>query len=155
MSVGARRWNLSSFHLTKMYIEILGWNSVKQSMTKRLLLLIVYGAAYIVCELPQVLTLAQETSHQESIAYRLHRGLIEEAAQRKRVRYALLRKGYADALSCVVQRDTWGSTLSLFKTLLLKEFYLPHSPLGFRAHPSMPFVKFPPDQDVYVDPWAE
>lgn len=154
MSVEVRHWNSSSILLTKMHIQTHGWNSIKQSMTKRLLLLIVYGA-YIVCELPQVLMLAQQKSYRESIVYQLHRGLIEEAAQRKRVRYALLRKGYADALSHVVRRDTWGAALSLFKTLLLKEFYLPHSPLGFRAHPSMPFVKFPPDQDVYVDPWTE
>jgi hypothetical protein len=87
------------------------------------------------------------------IAYQIHRGLVEEAAERKRVRYSLLRKGYADAMSSVIRRDCWWASLSFLRTLLLKEFHLPHDPLGYRSHPSMPLVKFPPDQDVYSDPW--
>jgi hypothetical protein len=88
---------------------------------------------------------------------KLFKTLTDEAARRKELRYALIRNGRTEITSHLVRQDVLRTTLAYIKTVMLGELYLPHKLLGFYVGrgTSLDFVKFPPDQDVYIDPWVK
>ena len=103
----------------------------------------------------QELLVGQRLPGNPAAANVLLRGLVKEAERRKQQRYALIRAGYADVMFSAVQTDAFGAIAAYFRFVGLREFYLPRKPIGYYVGRGTPadFVKFPEDQDVYIDPW--
>jgi hypothetical protein len=103
----------------------------------------------------QVLVVGQRLPRRPEAANALLRGLVEEAERRKLERYALIRAAHADVLFSAVQSDVFGAVAAYLRFVGLREFYLPRKPVGYYVGRGTPaeFVKYPEDQDVYIDPW--
>jgi hypothetical protein len=113
--------------------------------------------AFSVCIglLTQVLLLGQHFPRNPDVANAFLRGLVEEAERRKQERYALIRTAHADVVFSSVQSDVLGAVAAYLRFVGLREFYLPRKPIGFYIGRGTPadFIKYPEDQDVYIDPW--
>jgi hypothetical protein len=111
----------------------------------------------LVCSgvLIQVFLLGQHLPRRSEAADVFLRGLVKEAERRKQERYALIRAAHADVLFSAVQSDVIGAVAAYLRFVGIREFYLPRKPIGYYVGRGTPaeFVKYPPDQDVYIDPW--
>jgi hypothetical protein len=105
--------------------------------------------------LVQVLMVGQPLPSRSEVANVFLRGLIKEAERRKQERYALTRAAHADVLFGAVQSDVIGAVAAYLRFVGIREFYLPRKPVGYYVGRGTPaeFVKYPEDQDVYIDPW--
>lgn len=103
----------------------------------------------------QTLILSQTLLTEKEVMRFFNRGLVKEAERRKQQRYALIRESYADVMFNAVQNDAVGTVAAYLRFVGLREFYLPRKPLGYYVGRGTPleFVKYPEDQDVYLDPW--
>jgi hypothetical protein len=103
----------------------------------------------------QVFLLGQPLPHRSEAADVFLRGLVKEAERRKQERYALVRATHADVLFSAVQSDVIGAVAAYLRFVGIREFYLPRKPIGYYVGRGTPaeFVKYPEDQDVYIDPW--
>jgi hypothetical protein len=113
--------------------------------------------ALTVCSglLIQVLIVGQPLPRRPEVTSVFLRGLIKEAERRKQERYALIRAAHADVLFSVVQSDVIGAAAAYLRFVGIRELYLPRKPVGFYIGRGTPadFIKYPEDQDVYIDPW--
>jgi hypothetical protein len=111
----------------------------------------------LVCSgvLIQVFLLGQPLPRRSEAADLFLRSLVKEAERRKQERYALVRASYADVMFGAVQGDVIGAVAAYLRFVGIREFYLPRKPIGFYVGRGTPaeFVKYPEDQDVYIDPW--
>jgi len=124
---------------------------------KTILLLFIVGYTWLY-DTPCIFVIAQSLPHWSRDAMeKLFQTLTNEAARRKKVRYAFIRNSRTEVMSHLVRQDVLRTSLAYVKMVMMREFYLPHKPLGFYVGrgTSLEFIKFPPDQDVYSDPWAE
>jgi hypothetical protein len=113
--------------------------------------------ALLVCTvvLIEVLLVGQPLPRRPEVANVFLRGLIKEAERRKQERYALIRASYADVVFSSVQCDALGAVAAYLRFVGIREFFLPRKPIGFYIGRGTPadFIKYPEDQDVYIDPW--
>jgi len=111
--------------------------------------------AICVSILLEVFTYAQRLPKDTSVTNMFYRGLVEEAERRKQERYALVRAAYADVMFSSVQSDAIGAVAAYLRFVGIREFYLSRKPVGFYVGRGTPaeFIKYPEDQDVYIDPW--
>jgi hypothetical protein len=111
----------------------------------------------LVCSgvLIQVFLLGQPLPRRSEAADVFLRGLVKEAERRKQERYALIRAAHADVLFSAVQSDVIGAVAAYLRFVGIREFYLPRKPIGYYVGRGTPaeFVKYPEDQDIYIDPW--
>jgi hypothetical protein len=119
-------------------------------LSKMLLVLLVCVGLLI-----QVLTVGQPLPSRPEVANVFLRGLIKEAERRKQERYALIRAAHAGVLLAAVQSDVIGAIAAYLRFIGIREFYFPRKPIGYYVGRGTPaeFVKYPEDQDVYIDPW--
>jgi hypothetical protein len=112
---------------------------------------------FLVCSgvLIQVFLLGQPLPRRSEAADVFLRGLVKEAERRKQERYGLIRAAHADVLFSTVQGDVIGAVAAYLRFVGIREFYLPRKPIGYYVGRGTPaeFVKYPEDQDVYIDPW--
>jgi hypothetical protein len=112
---------------------------------------------FMVCSgvLIQVFLLGQHLPRRSEAADVFLRGLVKEAERRKQERYSLVRAAHADVLFSAVQGDVIGAVAAYLRFVGIREFYLPRKPIGYYVGRGTPaeFVKYPEDQDVYIDPW--
>lgn len=103
----------------------------------------------------QALIYAQRLPKNPDWANVFLRGLIKEAERRKQERYALIRAAHADVVFSSVQSDVLGAVAAYLRYVGIRELYLPRKPIGFYIGRGTPadFIKYPEDQDVYIDPW--
>jgi hypothetical protein len=103
----------------------------------------------------QVLLVGQPLPSRPEVANVFLRGLIKEAEGRKQERYALIRAAHADVAFSSVQGDVLGAVAAYLRFVGIREFFLPRKPIGFYIGRGTPadFIKYPEDQDVYIDPW--
>ena len=103
----------------------------------------------------QTLVFCQALPTEKDVMNFFYRGLIKEAERRKQQRYVLIRESYADVMFNAVQTDAFGAVAAYLRFVGIREFYLPRKPLGYYVGRGTPaeFIKFPEDQDVYIDPW--
>jgi hypothetical protein len=111
----------------------------------------------LVCSgvLIQVFLLGQPLPRRSEAADVFLRSLVKEAERRKQQRYGLIRAAHAEVLFSVVQSDVIGAVAAYLRFVGIREFYLPRKPIGYYVGRGTPaeFVKYPEDQDVYIDPW--
>jgi hypothetical protein len=103
----------------------------------------------------QVFLLGQPLPRRSEAADVFLRALVKEAERRKQERYALVRAAHADVLFSAVQGDVIGAVAAYLRFVGIREFYLPRKPIGYYVGRGTPaeFVKYPEDQEVYIDPW--
>jgi hypothetical protein len=125
---------------------------------RRIILLLLVAGSMLIYDTPSFLVAAQALPHWSRDAMqKLFQTLTDEAARRKKVRYAFIRNNHTEVMSHLVRQDVLRTSLAYLKMVMMRELYLPHKPLGFYVGrgTSLEFIKFPPDQDVYRDPWLE
>ena len=124
------------------------WNSKTIATVLVTLVILIQGV-------PSVRLVGQALPRSQDAMGELLKTLTDEAARRKEERYRVIRNGQTAIISYVVRQDVLGTSLAYIKTVMLGELYLPHKPLGFYVGrgTSLEFVQFPPDQDIYIDPW--